>query len=62
MDIDNLTGLYNTYGRWKWQQFKDFENFIHTNTVDYKAVVINKGKSVQVVRSSEELRKFKLVY
>jgi len=62
IDIDNLTGLYDTYGRWNWRQFKDFEKFIHTNTTNFKAIVINKGKSVRIVRASEELRKFKLVY
>lgn len=62
IDIDNLQGLYDTCGRVKWRKFSDFEEFVRLNTTDYKAIVINKGNSVQVVRAPSVLKKFKLEY
>jgi uridine kinase len=62
IDVDNLTGLYDTCGRWKWRKFGEFEDFVHNNTLDYKAIIINKGKSVRIVRAPATLRKFRLMY
>lgn len=57
VDVDNLQGLYDTCSRWKWRQFREFEDFIQVNT-DFKCVVINKGSSVHIIRAPMYINKF----
>lgn len=58
VDIDNLRGLYNTCGRWKWREFSEFETYVMENTKDFKCIIINKGNAIQIVRAPERINKF----
>jgi Poxvirus A32 protein len=58
IDVDNLQGLYNTCGRWNWRTFKDFERFVLRNTDNFKCIVIDKGRTVNVLRSPACMNKF----
>jgi hypothetical protein len=62
IDVDNLQGLYDTCRRWKWKTLKDFESFILANTIDFKCVIINPGKSIDIVRAPQSIKKYRINY
>ena len=61
VDVDNLEGLYNICGRWKWRTFKEFESYVIANTDGFKAVVF-KGNSVKIVKAPAQLKNFVVKY